>query len=303
MAGTLFNDILSDWGMDPLREVVVQLHFVREPKGPIIARTLTYVGYTGVLTGVIPGLSMSLNFRAEHESDTYCKNLKYFKHCLMVLLGRRPSISTALRDCLFSEGEKDKPSLNSAVDQLRSVRTPAAFLILSDGDETVVMEKDLEQAVVYRSNDFIAATNNDAKHDPSEPFQLRDSEKDLLIDRKLRLRTAFEHLIAESVDRKQCMKDKWEAACKRYRRKHSQSREGETDLSEGDIIRWINEWPITNEATHFACIMDPTSGEIIWAKRRIENASAPTHMFEYYSQSHSPKHRSVSERMARRVLD
>jgi hypothetical protein len=41
-----------DWGMDILRQTVVQLEFVRKPGGPVIARTITYVGFVGVLTGV-----------------------------------------------------------------------------------------------------------------------------------------------------------------------------------------------------------------------------------------------------------
>lgn len=44
-----------DWGMDPLRSVLVVLEFVRsksaEPE-KIIGRTITYAGFVGVLTGV-----------------------------------------------------------------------------------------------------------------------------------------------------------------------------------------------------------------------------------------------------------
>ena len=44
-----------DWGMEPLREVLVVLEFVRsasdEPE-KVIARTVTYAGFVGVLTGV-----------------------------------------------------------------------------------------------------------------------------------------------------------------------------------------------------------------------------------------------------------
>jgi len=44
-----------DWGMEPLRSVLVVLEFVRskseEPK-KVIGRSITYAGYTGVLTGV-----------------------------------------------------------------------------------------------------------------------------------------------------------------------------------------------------------------------------------------------------------
>ena len=41
-----------DWGMDALRKVVVHLEFVQKPGGPVIARSVTYVGFVGILTAV-----------------------------------------------------------------------------------------------------------------------------------------------------------------------------------------------------------------------------------------------------------
>jgi hypothetical protein len=41
-----------DWGMDVLRRLIVQLEFVNEQGGGVIARSITYAGYVGVLTGV-----------------------------------------------------------------------------------------------------------------------------------------------------------------------------------------------------------------------------------------------------------
>jgi hypothetical protein len=38
--------------MDPLRQVVVELEFVEKAGGPVIARSVTYIGFVGVLTGV-----------------------------------------------------------------------------------------------------------------------------------------------------------------------------------------------------------------------------------------------------------
>ncbi|TVY73274.1 Acid ceramidase, partial [Lachnellula suecica] len=54
-----------DWGMDGLREVLVQLDFINsksEEPEKILASTITYAGFVGVLTGVRPNLSISLNF-------------------------------------------------------------------------------------------------------------------------------------------------------------------------------------------------------------------------------------------------
>jgi hypothetical protein len=41
-----------DWAMDPLRQIAVDLEFVSHPGGPVVARSITYLGFVGVLTGV-----------------------------------------------------------------------------------------------------------------------------------------------------------------------------------------------------------------------------------------------------------
>jgi hypothetical protein len=41
-----------DWAMDVLRKVVVLFEFVEKPKGEVVARSVSYVGFIGVLTGV-----------------------------------------------------------------------------------------------------------------------------------------------------------------------------------------------------------------------------------------------------------
>lgn len=44
-----------DWGMEPLRDILVVLEFIRsdsEQPNEVLARTVTYAGFVGVLTGV-----------------------------------------------------------------------------------------------------------------------------------------------------------------------------------------------------------------------------------------------------------
>ncbi|KAL2276265.1 hypothetical protein FJTKL_01029 [Diaporthe vaccinii] len=50
-----------DWSGAKLRRIIIELDFVASEGGPVVARTLTYFGYVGVLTGVRRGLSVSLN--------------------------------------------------------------------------------------------------------------------------------------------------------------------------------------------------------------------------------------------------
>jgi hypothetical protein len=91
-----------DWGMDPLRRVLVQLDYVLEPQGEVVASSINYAGFVGVLTGVRKGLSLSLNFRGVHNgSDKLVANAKYYRYLGMVVLGLRPSISSTLRSYLI----------------------------------------------------------------------------------------------------------------------------------------------------------------------------------------------------------
>lgn len=91
-----------DWDMDELRHLIVELDFVRAAGGPVVATTVGYFGYVGALTGVRRGLSLSLNFRPTHDRSTWRKRAAYRWHQAMVLLGRRPSISSTLRHYLLS---------------------------------------------------------------------------------------------------------------------------------------------------------------------------------------------------------
>lgn len=76
-----------DWKMDPLRDLIVQLEFYRDSEpNEILATSITYVDFVGVLTGVRKGLNVSLNFRPVHDTN---RNWGFYFNHLLVLLGRR----------------------------------------------------------------------------------------------------------------------------------------------------------------------------------------------------------------------
>lgn len=261
-----------DWAMDPLREVVVQLNFVNEPNGPVIARSITYVGFVGVLTAVRPGLSLSLNFRPYHnDSHSRASNLRFRYHRLLVLLGWRPSISSALRSILLppssSNGDRDVDTISTIHRRLPSLPSTAAYLTFSDGDRTLVMEKDRVTAHTSTSSSFIVITNHDASSD-NNPAAASESD-----NAKLTI-TGLNELVEESQDRKQCIESKWRKAESAFRRRRKNVNHGyldaEMSVTESQLIKWVEEWPITNECTHYATIMDPSAGNFVYLKRYLE---------------------------------
>ncbi|KAL4925509.1 uncharacterized protein BDV17DRAFT_183866 [Aspergillus undulatus] len=92
-----------DWDMPALRHLLLKLDFVADdsPNSPVLAPSITYVGFVGVLTGVRRGLSVSLNFRPNHDASSWVKQVKYYGGHLVILLGWKRSISSVLRELII----------------------------------------------------------------------------------------------------------------------------------------------------------------------------------------------------------
>ncbi|KAF6218973.1 hypothetical protein HO133_005517 [Letharia lupina] len=257
-----------DWGMDALRKVIVHLDFVEKPGGEVIASSITYIGYVGVLTGVRKGLSVSLNFRPSHDCSGRFSNFRFYSHHLLVLLGFQPSISSLLRGYLLPTLPSDTSSidilaLESIKRDLPSVPTTAAYLIFSDGENTLTIEKDHHTAVIRSATDFIVATNHDAAEENTNQ-SLKATHKDSF-------ETLLDGIVVESIDRKKTAVNLWETALKRAKRNSSKKvSTHEQGVTKDSIIRWLSSSPILNEETHFATVMDPKDGKVVWTKRYIE---------------------------------
>lgn len=336
-----------DWGMDALRTLVVQLHYVRSPDtDTVLARSITYVGFVGVLTGVRKDLSLSLNFRPTHNVSSRFSNILFYSNHLLVLLGMRRSISSLLRKYIIPESnsrgrkkrqngymgdnigsESRPPSLANIESTLPSTPTTAAYLIFSDGTSTLTMEKDYKSAIIRRSSSFIVATNNDLEPEAPPTEQVAEEKREShaglgVISGELQ---SVAELIEDSNERRDCIQEKWDKKVRREQQKRAnngqasgasrtrnsqndpvierrtsarlaaqknQSRQSprqssdfsnrNTDVIETakeddediattpkEAIKWVSDWPITNETTHYAVVMDPTEGEVVWVKRYL----------------------------------
>ena len=256
-----------DWGMDALRKVVVHLDFVEKPGGTIIASSVTYVGFVGVLTGVRKGLSISLNFRPNHNASTFLANSRFYLHLLFVLFGFRPSISSLLRQVLLpslysSPVSGTSRTLESIEAVIPRVKSTAAYLIFSDGDRTMTFEKDYNTAVVRASNQFIVACNHDASYDGS-----KESSVDA-VDSHNALRVAgIADLVFESISRKEKITRLWKRSSNTMgRESFSELQDHPTTVTAEDVFKWLDTHPINNEETHYGVVMDPKMGKVIWMK-------------------------------------
>ncbi|KKZ66320.1 hypothetical protein EMCG_07921 [[Emmonsia] crescens] len=326
----MFHFRTLDWDMDGLRQLIVQLEFVRSPDTErVLATSITYVGFVGVLTGVRKNLSVSLNFRPYHDISKPFFNFQFYASHLLVLLGIRRSISSLLRQCLLPSastrwsfltetwrGGARRPahslSLGGIAAELPRIPSTAAYIIISDGNSTTVLEKDYRSAITRSSSSFIVATNSDIGAESSESTT---GTNNITTSKPHTLQLAgLEELIEDSIERRTCMQDFWDE--KTSQATQSQASTGRRDplrrtrsskaaaskqqpaisssaapsstsqacMSEqgvdkgtsqiqevtatpAEIIEWTSTHPITNEMTHFATVMDPTEGKIVWVRR------------------------------------
>lgn len=306
-----------DWGMDPLRDLIVQLDFVRDSDSEnVLATSITYVGFVGVLTGVRKDLSASLNFRPVHDTT---RNFAFYANHLFVLLGLRQSISSLLRQCILlpptQNNERSKFStLADIVANVPYMATTAAYLIFSNGSTTVTMEKDHRTAVVRSSSSFIVTTNHDQGSDSMSPEAVADAKRQNHFGLTLVASDGQDitDIIEDSNERHDCIQMRWnrevreqnelanpvsitkeslsfaeppgsrsslrlrkrreeEKRLEEAKREQIVSLDLDDDLdiaiTKSQLVNWLTIFPVLNETTHYATIMDPSLGKLAWVRR------------------------------------
>ncbi|KAK0640691.1 beta subunit of N-acylethanolamine-hydrolyzing acid amidase-domain-containing protein [Cercophora newfieldiana] len=291
-----------DWTMDPLRNLIVEIDYVQRPSGPVIATTVGYLGYVGVLTGVRKGLSMSLNYRAHHDTSTLSKRLAFRYHQLLVILGRRPSVSSTLRTFLLppspplTSALKPKPStsglpsITNILGTLSSSPSTAAYLIFGTPQKVHSLEKDHHSSHLTSSSTFLATCNHDLS-DEQDLTQLKRMADGVPAE------TVVQFLLQDSMVRKWMINEKWEeirdgegegggersekGSRERKRRGKGKGKEkmegkgekaGKLKREEGwgvsldEVLQMVNTGWISNDMTHYAVVMDPEEGKVVWRR-------------------------------------
>ncbi|KAF7877679.1 hypothetical protein EAF04_001350 [Stromatinia cepivora] len=270
---------LLDWDLDGLRGMLVVLEYVNSNSSNptrVIARSITYAGYVGILTGVREDFSLSMNFRPKSSWPTL--SLRF--HQFLVLAGFRPSIATIFRSLIIAPIGSTLPSIVEAARVLSNHTFSPCYIILSNGFSTLVMEKDQHRSHVRSSPSFIVQTNHDiflwqaqnrlADHD-GYPFPVPQlnpypappsgsAYKDSGVFEKYQQYWSCQ----DSIDRYNSLREKWTAIPEGIGTQPSAEIE--------DLKSWIRSEPVGNTQTHFMCLMDPVKGEIRWLERGREEA-------------------------------
>lgn len=273
-----------DWDMPELRDLVVQLDFVEKSGGPVIATSISYVGFVGMLTGVKKDLSISINFRPYHNDDhSFWANVKFRAHHVAVLLGLRPSLPSLVRDFLLPRIGQIKPQdvvkeekrtafresqtfyrETNIVSNFPSIPTTAAYLVFCTGKETILLEKDVRTAKIMNSSSFIAITNHDTSYDTQHDDEHTKAAHVQHAKTKV---PGMQGIVDESINRKACLVKKWEKHSKRSMKANGVGGSLDEVAVQFEQLRtWMQEFPTCNEKTHYVCIMDPVEGRVRWVR-------------------------------------
>lgn len=275
-----------DWGMEQLRQIIVELDFVRFTGGPVIATAVTYLGYVGVLTGVRKGLSMSLNFRPYHAQDTDWQKFSFRWNQAMVVLGFRQSISSTLRKFLLDpssdsdqQPEKSQETniirsdsvsdqyVENVLTKLSTSNSTAAYLIFCQPNRIYIVEKDNMSANIRESDTFLTAYNHDVK-DEEDPSRLQEAVATLAEGEDA---TGMADLVGLSLTRNNHLQGHWRKRVRACQRRYKQR--GDV-VTMSDVIGFLEHEGISNPETHYAVIMDPEEGKVIWRRQyEVESES------------------------------
>lgn len=228
-----------DWGMDPLRDLIIRVEYVRD--GKVVARGVTYAGYVGCLTGVREGLSMSLNYRANINSKSSI--FSHRQHQLSLLLGRTPAIASHLRQILLSPGPP--ATLDQLASKFTTLHASTSYLTFCTPKAVLVIEKDLKTATIHTSDKFLAVTNHDASMESWDPERWAQVPE----------LACVRDIVNDSIQRKECVANLFQ-------------RQRAVRVTVDTVRQWLRTYPLRNEMTHFSCIMDPSAegGGLLWVE-------------------------------------
>lgn len=163
-----------------------------------------------------------------------------------------------------STSDSESPLVSQLANDLENVKCSPCYLMLSSGDETYMLEKDLYHARSSNSDEFIVVTNCDCVTEPSAEAEKKPAA----------IAAAMESVVVWADERKDILVDRFNGVKKRQEKKWKEEHVGVMDnfkvkVLESTMMGWMKVYPIWSELTHFGCIMDPKKGEIRWIERGV----------------------------------
>lgn len=128
--------------------------------------------------------------------------------------------------------------------KLSGITSAPCYLTLCDGARAVVVEKDVFTGRIREDEKFIVQTNHDSCN--ATKCGAEERSEPVTPHPELWLR--------DSNDRMDVILDKW-------------TKSGSEVVDVETLAEWMSDERISNNFTHFACVMDPVQGSVPWLKR------------------------------------
>ncbi|KAI4942196.1 hypothetical protein J4E91_010170 [Alternaria rosae] len=153
--------------------------------------------------------------------------------------------------------------------------TSVAYLIFCTSTDTIILEKDFHSARILRSSTFISTTNHDVSLESTANPQANQNQAVHTQGRNHSfLNAGMQEVLEESIMRKQCLERKWREWTQEQGRKAKRGQNAAAGVSPEKLIKWLKQYPVCNEVTHFVCVMDPAKGMFRWV-RAFEEGEIP----------------------------
>lgn len=173
----------------------------------------------------------------------------------------------------------DQQEIVEQAQKLALLPSSPCYLTLCDGEQGVVIEKDLFSGRIKSANQFIVQTNHDSDHSscckesetgkdgtgaPHNELWLKDSTDRMgVIQRKW-----TEHATQAGHDNEADLSEvKRNGDCISHQLVKNADDIDLGALSEETLRQWMKDEAISNNFTHFACILDAVTGKIRWIAR------------------------------------
>ena len=149
------------------------------------------------------------------------------------------------------------PDVDAILADVGTSASTAAYLIFCTPTKVYSVEKGHHTASVRSSSEFLATCNHDVADEP-DPSRIHAAAQHVASP-------GMAAIIDESFERKQAIEEVWK---KRLRLKWvSRWDKGKVDgVALDDVLHMLGHEYISYGGTHYAVVMDPEHGEILWRR-------------------------------------
>ena len=150
------------------------------------------------------------------------------------------------------------PDVDTILGDLARSPSTAAYLVFCTPSEVYSVEKSYCTASVQSSGKFLATCNHDLGDEP-DPGRIHEVAQNVASP-------GMSEIIDESFERKQAVEHVWKQRLRMRRKAHRHRGEQVEGVNLEDVLHMLGHEYIAYGGTHYAVVMDPEGGDIMWRR-------------------------------------